>query len=93
MTYERETTQLDGKLCSSCVARGRKTCAPHRPSRDQEKEAWQAITRNHPALARLLQEPELKAIMQAFDADLYVDAVVVPNLPAEPLKGRRRAPD
>ncbi len=59
----------------------------------RKKEAWQAITRNHPALARLLQEPELKAIMQAFDADLYVDAVVVPNLPAEPLKGRRRAPD
>ena len=60
---------------------------------NRKKEAWQTITRNHPALARLLQEPELKAIMKTFDADLYVEAHVVPSLPAEALRGRNRALD
>ncbi|MGP0171036.1 hypothetical protein ACSVIJ_04060 [Pseudomonas sp. NCHU5208] len=62
-------------------------------SEGRKKEAWQSITRNHPALARLLQEAELKSVMKAFDADLYVDASVVPSLPVEPLKGRRREAD
>lgn len=54
-----------------------------------KREAWAHISQNHPALAVLLREAELKKIMQAFDADLFVEASIVPTLPHEPLKGRK----
>lgn len=54
-----------------------------------KREAWAHISQNHPALAVLLRDPELKRIMQAFDADLFVEASIVPTLPQEPLKGRK----
>lgn len=54
----------------------------------RRREAWQTISLQHPALASLLREPELKAIMEAFDAELFVEAYKVPMLPVEALKGR-----
>ncbi|MAG65041.1 MAG: hypothetical protein CMK74_04100 [Pseudomonadales bacterium] len=52
--------------------------------------AWKQINENSPALASLLKEPLLKTAIELFDADLYIDAVIVPCLPAE---GKRRKPD
>lgn len=60
-------------------------------SERHKREAWSAISRTNPALAQLLKDPALKELMQHFDADLFVDAAAVPTLPAEPLKGRKRA--
>ncbi|MDX2309767.1 hypothetical protein [Pseudomonas sp. On1] len=58
---------------------------------NRKKDAWKTITNNHPGLADLLRSPELKEVVAFFDADIYVDAEVVPALPAEPLKGRKQA--
>ncbi|MCU9528505.1 hypothetical protein [Pseudomonas mosselii] len=58
-----------------------------------KREAWAVISKTNPALAHLLKDPNLKEIMRLFDADLLVDASVVPALPSEPLKGRKRAGD
>lgn len=55
-----------------------------------KREAWAVISSTNPALARLLKEPALKAAMDHFDADLFVDASVVPTMPTEALKGRKR---
>lgn len=55
----------------------------------RKREAWKTISANHPGLAELLRTPELKAIVEFFDAEIFVDAEVVPELPAEPLRGRR----
>lgn len=55
-----------------------------------KREAWAVISTTNPALATLLRDPVLKTVMNFFDADLLVDASVVPSLPAEPLKGRKR---
>lgn len=46
-------------------------------------EAWQQINQNSPALASLLKDPLLKAAIELFDADLYIEADIVPCLPAE----------
>jgi hypothetical protein len=56
-----------------------------------KRAAWTEISKNHPALATLLREPDLKMIMEMFDADLFVEAFVAPMLPPERLKGRNRA--
>ncbi|MOA62167.1 hypothetical protein D3C78_1875070 [compost metagenome] len=51
--------------------------------------AWTEIQQNDPALAQLLKEPELKAAMEMFDAELFVAAEAAPSLPAEWLQGRK----
>lgn len=58
-----------------------------------KREAWAVISRTHPALAQLLKDPFLKEAMHHFNADLLVDASIVPTLPSEPLRGRKRAED
>lgn len=55
-----------------------------------KREAWAEISVKHPALAELLKDPTVKTIMGTFDADLFVEASIVPMLPSEPLKGRFR---
>lgn len=55
-----------------------------------KRSAWAEITSNHPNLAVLLREPDLKKIMEMFDADLLVEAWIVPMLPPERLKGRKK---
>ncbi|WGK63409.1 hypothetical protein QAO71_17865 (plasmid) [Halopseudomonas sp. SMJS2] len=46
-------------------------------------ESWKQINRNAPALAILLKDPFLKAAIELFDADLYIEAAIVPCLPGE----------
>lgn len=46
-------------------------------------ESWKQIKQNAPALAILLKDPLLKAAIEMFDADLYIEAGIVPCLPAE----------
>lgn len=52
------------------------------------RAAWSDINQNAPALAELLKDPLLKEAMQMFDADLYVEAGIVPSLPPEWLPGK-----
>lgn len=54
----------------------------------RKKTAWQEIITNSPGLARLLKSQSLRDIQAAFDADLFVEASIVPSLPPERLKGR-----
>lgn len=46
-----------------------------------KKLAWMQINERSPALAELLREPLLKAIVSAFEAEIFVDAQYVPGLP------------
>lgn len=55
-----------------------------------KRKAWVEISNKHPSLALLLREPGLKVIMEMFDADLFVEASIVPMLPPERLKGRKK---
>ncbi len=55
-----------------------------------KRDAWHAITSEHPGLALLLREPQIKAMIDMFDAELFVEASMVPMLPVEQLKGRKR---
>lgn len=57
-------------------------------SEQWKRVAWSEINTNSPELANLLKEPDLKQIVQMFDADIFVDADLVPSLPQERLKGR-----
>lgn len=54
----------------------------------RKKTAWLEINQNAPALALLLKCQGLRDIQAAFDAELFVDATIVPSLPPERLKGR-----
>lgn len=54
----------------------------------RKKTAWLEINQNAPELAQLLKVQCLRDVLAAFDADLFVDASIVPSLPPERLKGR-----
>jgi hypothetical protein len=54
----------------------------------RKKTAWLEINQNAPGLATLLKSQSLREIQTAFDAELFVDASIVPSLPPERLKGR-----
>lgn len=58
-----------------------------------KRDAWHAITTEHPSLALLLRDPKLKDMIDLFDAELFVEANIVPMLPVEQLKTRKRAAD
>lgn len=60
-------------------------------SKAMKLKAWQEINANSPALADLLREPELQAVVQFFEAEIFVDSAYVPSLPTERLKGRDRS--
>lgn len=49
----------------------------------QKRAAWEAIQRDRPALAELLQEENFQALREAFDADVCVDADAVPNIQSD----------
>lgn len=59
-------------------------------SQARKKKAWHDISESHPSLAKLLLEPGLKEVMDYFDAELFVDASILPDQPVEPLRGRAR---
>jgi len=54
----------------------------------RKKEAWHEINQNSPELALLLKTQGLRELLVAFDAEIFVDASLVPSLPPERLKGR-----
>lgn len=54
----------------------------------RKKVAWHEITQNSPELALLLKTKGLRELLDAFDAEIFVDAALVPSLPPERLKGR-----
>lgn len=54
----------------------------------RKKDAWHEINQNSPELALLLKTQGLRDLLAAFDAEIFVDASLVPSLPPERLKGR-----
>lgn len=44
-------------------------------------KAWAQIQVNDPALAALLKDSEFKAVVEMFQADIFVDAEAAPVLP------------
>lgn len=56
---------------------------------DRKQQAWSDLKTNSPALCSLLKEPTLQEVIRMFDAELFVDADLVPSLPPENLRPRR----
>ena len=56
-----------------------------------KQKAWLQINQENPKLAELLKDPNIRAIVELFDADIYVEAVNAPRLPPEQLRGRKRS--
>jgi hypothetical protein len=54
-----------------------------------KQQAWVDINTNSPALATLLKDPLLQEIVRMFDAEIFVQAELVPGLPVEQLPGRK----
>lgn len=50
--------------------------------------AWAEINANSPELAELLKDPSIKAVIEMFDANLFVEPSVAPSLPPERLRSR-----
>ena len=53
-----------------------------------KQQAWADINKNSPPLATLLKDPLLHEIVRMFDAEIFVEAEIVPGLPVERLRGR-----
>lgn len=54
-----------------------------------KQQAWADINKNSPPLATLLKDPLLQEIVRVFDAEIFVQAELVPRLPVEQLRGRK----
>ncbi len=74
------TLPLNGRyVCLSTLPKGLK------------QQAWGVLVSQQPGLAELLQSAELKAVVQYFDAEIYVEAEMLPGLPSDFLKSKSRA--
>lgn len=54
----------------------------------RKQKAWAEINQNSPGLAQLLRDPLLHQIVEMFEAEIFVEAELVPSLPTTRLKGR-----
>jgi len=54
-----------------------------------KQQAWADINKNSPPLATLLKDPLLQEIVRVFEAEIFIQAELVPRLQSEQLRGRK----